>query len=105
MIRRKKLFRRRYLPLWPWRRIRKIVLFGFFGLAVCASLYIFVTRYFRIRNIKVIGGNISIKIDTFSLPSNLIVFPAHKLEAQLKSENPLLSDISVTKEFPDTLVI
>ncbi len=75
------------------------------GLGVLVGVLWLTVRAFRIRSIYVSGSPVGVTIDEKAFVTNLVFFPSAKLRREILSRYPLLSDVTITKDFPDTLRI
>lgn len=69
------------------------------------GIYLASALFFRIRQIEVIGHNVTVTVEEDILEKNLLFFPTSVLKKKLLSDNALLSDVLISKKLPHTLVI
>jgi hypothetical protein len=87
------------------RKIGKTVLFAVITLLFSVALYTFITVYFSIQTIEIVGKGIQIIVDEKKISKTLLFFPSDRFKAEILRDNPLLSDVVFSKKYPHTLVI
>ena len=87
------------------RKYGKIFLATSFILAASVLLYLFITRFFAIQTIEIVGQNVRVVIDNKKIPKNLLFFPTDRIRSEILHDNALLGDIQFQKVFPHTLKI
>jgi cell division septal protein FtsQ len=87
------------------RKFGKILLAVLLSSFVSILFYIFITRFFSIQTIEVVGQNIGVIIDKNKIPKNLLFFPTDRIRKEILQSNTLLADIRFQKVYPHTLKI
>lgn len=75
------------------------------GCVFIITVFLGINAWFTVRNIKVVGSGIGVAIDEKQFPKHLIFIRTDAIERQLRSVYPHLAQVSVQKQFPDTLVL
>lgn len=88
-----------------WRKNRQWIIGTVLVVLLSVLLYTFSIQLFTVKKIVVSGTGITVKIDEEKLPKNLLFFPVEKIEKEIKSHNPQLEDVRISKVFPSTLHI
>jgi hypothetical protein len=87
------------------RKFGKIFFVILSALVTSVLLYQFITRFFSIQTIVVVGQNVQLVVDNKKIPKNLLFFPSERIRSEILHDNALLSDIQFQKVFPHTLQI
>jgi hypothetical protein len=87
------------------RKIFRIVEFLTAIILLSFLVYTFCIRFFSIRDIQIIGDNVSLQFDPKIVSHNLLFFPAEKYRNIILNEYPQIENVIIRKKFPRTLII
>lgn len=68
-------------------------------------LYFFSFKVFILKTIVLEAQGIDLEIDKNKLPNNLLFFPSDRIRLELLQKYPLIGNLSITKIYPDKLLI
>lgn len=86
------------------RRFGKLAILILVVTLFVIGIFAIIDRVFRIQEIQVTGASVTVEVDPKKLTKNLLFFPRDLVRSELLSDNPLLSDVVITKKYPHTLI-